>query len=61
MFATSFVVFKVDFVVAEFVLGLIDLVAETIYFCFVYEEAYMQPMRENCIKPYVPKELQELM
>jgi hypothetical protein len=49
------------FVLSYYVLEIVKLVIDTIYFCYLYEETFMQREREAGAKPYAPGDLIKLL
>ncbi|CAL5995863.1 Plasma-membrane_choline transporter and transmembrane domain-containing protein [Hexamita inflata] len=50
-----------SFFLSYFVIEIVKLVIDTIYFCFLYEETYMMREREQGLKPYAPGDFAKLM
>ncbi|CAL6105721.1 Plasma-membrane_choline transporter and transmembrane domain-containing protein [Hexamita inflata] len=61
MFAPSFITLGLSFLLSYYVIEIVKLVVDTIYFCFLYEETYMMREREGGLKPYAPGDLAKLM
>ena len=49
------------FVLSYYVLEIIKLVIDTIYFCYLYEETFMQREREAGAQPYAPGDLIKML
>ena len=50
-----------SFCLSYYVLEIVSLVVDTIYFCYLYEDTYYAIERENGMKPYAPGDLKNLM
>jgi hypothetical protein len=49
------------YVLSYYIIEIISLVIDTIYFCFLYEDTVMQREREQGMKPWAPEGLASLL
>ncbi|CAL6044999.1 Plasma-membrane_choline transporter and transmembrane domain-containing protein [Hexamita inflata] len=61
MFAPTIFTLIGSFFLSYYVIEIVKLVVDTIYFCFLYEETYMMREREGGLKPYAPGDLAKLL
>ncbi|CAL6105719.1 Plasma-membrane_choline transporter and transmembrane domain-containing protein [Hexamita inflata] len=61
MFAPTIFTLVGSFFLSYYVIEIVKLVIDTIYFCFLYEETYMMREREGGLKPYAPGDLAKLL